>query len=462
MLLSVIAAVAIFAILVVVHETGHFLVAKRLGVRVLRFSIGYPPRIFGIRRGETDYALGATPLGGYVRMLGDEIAEEPGQDAIKSYLQEITLDLINAAKSTGWLKSHTQTNTTAANTGRNFEDQALSAIAETLVAPQPQELQTPATVLGRDLTVVEKRLLEQVHICGSAKRAVDTLAEARSGLLLEAFKARAFPSQPLATRFAIVLAGPFANILFAPLLMILVFMIGVPTLLPVIGKVRQDMPAFLAGLRQGDHITAVNGKEIKSWDNLSDAVKASGGAPLQLAVARPPDHGLTRLTVIPKRLPEETIYGTKIPTWVIGVSPRGDKVMLSYGPLGAIRAGTIQTVQLMATLCVGIAKIFEGATPVREALGGPIMIAQMAGKEAHQGFADVALFTVMLSLELGIINLLPVPLLDGGHLLFFTIEGIRGKPMQLRHREIAMQVGLFLLVVLMAFVILNDISRIVG
>jgi len=462
MFLSVIAAVAIFAILVVVHETGHFLVAKRLGVRVLRFSIGYPPRIFGIRRGETDYALGATPLGGYVRMLGDEIAEEPGQDTIKSYVHEIALDLINAAKSTGWLKYHTQTDTTQANTSQDFEEQALGALADTLVTSQPQELQTPTAVLGRDLTVVERRLLEQVHICGSAKRAVDTLAEARSGLLLEAFKARAFPSQPLAKRFAIVLAGPFANILFAPLLMILVFMIGVPTLLPVIGKVRQDMPAFLAGLRQGDRVTAVNGKEIKSWDDLSDAVKASGGAPLQLAVARPPDHSLTRLMVIPKRLPEETIYGNKIPTWVIGVSPRGDKVMISYGPLGAIRAGSIQTAQLMAALCIGIAKIFEGATPVREALGGPIMIAQMAGKEAHQGFADVALFTVMLSLELGIINLLPVPLLDGGHLLFFAIEGIRGKPMQLRHREIAMQVGLFLLVVLMAFVILNDISRIVG
>jgi regulator of sigma E protease len=473
MLLSVIAAVAIFGILVVVHETGHFLVAKRLGVRVLRFSIGYPPRIFGIRRGETDYALGATPLGGYVRMLGDEIAEEPGQDAIKSYLREIALDLITAVKSTGWLKYRTQTDATQANISRDFEEQMLGVLAETLVesqpsvpgaftAPQAHELQTPAVVLGRELTVVEKRLLEQVHVCGSVKRAIDTLAEARPGLLLEAFKARAFPSQRLATRFAIVLAGPFANMLFAPLLMILVFMIGVPTLLPVIGKVRQDMPAFRAGLRQGDRVTAVNGKEIKSWDDLSDAVKASGGAPLQLAVARPPDHGSTRFTVIPKRVPEETIYGNKIPTWVIGVSPHGDKVMLSYGPFGAIRAGTIQTAQLMATLCVGIAKIFEGATPVREALGGPIMIAQMAGKEAHQGFADVALFTVMLSLELGIINLLPVPLLDGGHLLFFAIEGIRGKPMQLRHREIAMQVGLFLLVVLMAFVILNDISRIVG
>src|SRR2546423_13178102 len=105
MLLSIVAAVAIFAILIVVHEAGHFFVAKRVGVRVVRFSIGYPPRIFGIRRGETDYALGATPLGGYVRMLGDEMAEEPGFDAIKSYLREIALDLISAARSSGWLKS---------------------------------------------------------------------------------------------------------------------------------------------------------------------------------------------------------------------------------------------------------------------------------------------------------------------------------------------------------------------
>jgi regulator of sigma E protease len=316
------------------------------------------------------------------------------------------------------------------------------------------------TALGRDLDAVEKLLLEQVRICGSAERAISALADARPRVLVEAFKARAFPSQRLSTRFAIVLAGPFANILFAPLLMIVVFMIGVPTLLPVIGKVRQDMPAYAAGLRHGDRVTAVNGKEIKTWDDLSDAVKASDGAPLQLAVAG--SDGGRAVRVVPKQLPEESIYGNKIPTWVIGVSPRGDKVMLSYGPLGAIRAGTVQTAQLLATLCIGIAKIFEGATPVREALGGPIMIAQMAGREAHQGFADIALFTVMLSLELGIINLLPVPLLDGGHLLFFAIEGIRGKPMQLRHREIAMQVGLFLLVVLMAFVILNDISRIVG
>jgi regulator of sigma E protease len=476
MLLSIVAAVAIFAILVVVHETGHFLAAKRLGVRVLRFSIGYPPRIFGIRRGETDYALGATPLGGYVRMLGDEIAEEPGSDAIKSYLGEIALDLISAARSTRWLKVRPQILITPPQAKRKFEEDAIRVIAEAIVEPKPVNTaagglaqaaachrQSPISVLARNLSPVEARLLDEVRDQGSLTPAIDSLATSRPRIVVDAFKERAFPTQRLAKRFAIVLAGPVANMLFAPLLMIVVFMIGVPTLLPVIGKVRPDMPAFAAGIRLGDRVTAVNGKPIKSWDELSDSVKTSGGAALQLAVARSGERSPARfVTVLPRRVPEETLYGNKVPTWVIGVSPRGDKITLSYGPLAAIRAGSVQTVQLFATLCVGIAKIFEGATPVREALGGPIMIAQMAGKEAHQGFADAALFTIMLSLELGIINLLPVPLLDGGHLLFFAIEGIRGKPMQLRHREIAMQVGLFLLVVLMAFVILNDISRIVG
>jgi regulator of sigma E protease len=471
MLLSIVAAVAIFAVLIVVHEAGHFVAAKRLGVRVLRFSIGCPPRLFGIRRGETDYALGLTPFGGYVRMLGDEMGEEPGPDAIRSFLQEIALDLMSAAKSSGWLKSHAGN---GRSSRREYEEQAVCSIAKAVM-----EATSPATsgaasgsrdrsqdaavaVLGRGPTVVESMLLEEVHRLGSLKKAIDALAASRPVLLVESFKSRAFPTQRLATRFAIVLAGPGANVLFAPLLMILVFMIGVPTLLPVIGKVRQDMPAFAAGIRPGDRVTAINGKPIKSWDELSDAVKASGGSPLQLTVVRSATRGSVRLTVIPRRLPEESLYGNKVPTWVIGVSPSGEKVTLRYGPLAAISAGLVQTSQLFATLCIGIAKIFQGAMPVREALGGPIMIAQMAGREAHQGFADLALFTVMLSLELGIINLLPVPLLDGGHLLFFLIEGIQGKPMQLRHREIAMQVGLFVLVVLMAFVILNDISRIVG
>src|SRR5216684_127612 len=103
MITSIIAAVVIFSVLIIIHEAGHFFVAKRMGVRVLRFSLGYPPRVWGFRRGETDYAIGATPLGGYVRMLGDEVAEEPSAEAIRGYLEEIELDLMQAARATGWL-----------------------------------------------------------------------------------------------------------------------------------------------------------------------------------------------------------------------------------------------------------------------------------------------------------------------------------------------------------------------
>ena len=163
----------------------------------------------------------------------------------------------------------------------------------------------------------------------------------------------------------------------------------------------------------------------------------------------------------PTRLDQKTIYGTNATTWVIGVQPRGDEITKRYGPLGAVKEAGETTVEMTVQMVVGIASIFSGSTPVRDALGGPIMIAQMAGQEAHRGFANLAMFTVMLSLELGIINLLPVPLLDGGHLLFFVFEGARGKPLELRYREAMLQVGLFLLVALMAFVIFNDISRIV-
>jgi len=192
-------------------------------------------------------------------------------------------------------------------------------------------------------------------------------------------------------------------------------------------------------------------------------VKAGDGSAIKLEIDRGQKGGSARSTIVikPTRLDQKTIYGTNATTWVIGVQPRGDQITKRYGPFGAVKEAGKTSVEMTVQMVVGIASIFSGTTPVREALGGPIMIAQMAGKEAREGLANLAMFTVMLSLELGIINLLPVPLLDGGHLLFFAFEGIKGKPLELRYREAMLQVGLFLLVALMAFVIFNDISRIV-
>ncbi len=455
MIISIVAAVLIFAVLVLVHEAGHFTMAKRVGVRVIRFSIGYPPRIWGFRRGETDYSIGATPLGGYVRMLGDEIAEEPSAPTLEGYIKEIELDLLEAARQTGWL----------AKSGKTGDD-ALAAIA-TALATAPDGSIPPgdaAAVIGREPNPEEALVLREVARAGTVARAREVLCEGRSSTLIESFNSRAFPSQPLSRRIAIVLAGPLANILFAPIVLTLVFLTGVPVTLPVIGQILPNKPGAIAGLHSGDRIVSIDGKPIDTWGDLSEAIRGSGGKTLRLIVRRPAGSAnLLTVMIKPKQVTEEgQIFGEKSPVWIIGVLPRGDEFKRHDPPLTAMRQGVVGTWRISHDIVVGIFKIIDGSTPARKALGGPIMIAQMAGKEAHQGFADVAMFTVMLSLELGIINLLPVPLLDGGHLAFFLIEGIRGKPLKLRHREIAMEVGLFLLFILMAFVILNDISRIIG
>jgi regulator of sigma E protease len=455
MITSILSAVIIFAVLIIVHETGHFLMAKRSGVRVLRYSVGYPPKVFGIRRGETEYAFSATPLGGYVKMLGDEVAEEPTTETLESYVKELELDLLEAARAHG---------TAAASLGGDPAQMTL-ALAHRL-APAARGAATSAeaqAILGRDLRPGEGLLLAEIETRGSVDQAVKALAEGRPPRLLQSYRAEAFPTQSLGARIKIVLAGPLANIMFAPVLMAIVFMYGVPFLKPILGEIKQGMPAYAAGLRKGDQIVGVDGKKVESWADLSDAIKSSKGAELKIDFLRPAPNASPSqmsLTVKPVREKEDTGFGNKTAVWIIGVLPRGDEGVKRYGPIMASYESVVSTAQLSGRLVMGIVMIINGTTPARQALGGPIMIAKMAGKEAQQGFADVAGFTVMLSLELGIINLLPVPLLDGGHLFFFLIEGLRGRPLQLRHREFAMQIGLLLLVALMTFVIVNDISHI--
>ena len=477
MIPSILYAALVFAVLVVVHEAGHFAMAKKVGVRVLRFSIGYPPKLFGIRRGETEYSVGATPFGGYVRMLGDEVGEKPTAEEITLYLHEVGLDLIGAARARGVLQA-----------GSGFDDnlraladrlgsapdlgiaaraaipvQSGNATALAVPPPAPTLALGPISAVGRELKPDEAILLGEVRRQPKVDDAIKSLAADPPAALVEAYCKRAFPTQPLGKRVLIVLAGPLSNIIFAPILLTFVFMYGVPQLLPVVGKATKDLPAAKAGLLAGDRIVSVNGRPMESWDDFSRTIKAGNGSPITLEVSRPQGGSSEHATVVikPTRLDQKTIYGTNATAWVIGVQPRGDETTKRYGLLGAVKEAGQTSVEMSIQMVVGIASIFSGSTPVREALGGPIMIAQMAGQEAHRGLANLAMFTVMLSLELGIINLLPVPLLDGGHLLFFIFEGVKGKPLELRYREAMLQVGLFLLVALMAFVIFNDISRIV-
>lgn len=464
MLTSIVAAVIILSLLVVVHEAGHFAMAKRLGVRVLRFSVGYLPKVWAIRLGETEYQIGATPLGGYVRMLGDEVGEETKSEELETFITELGHDLVDAARLHGIAIAPGSFDAQVQNIARQIiaEPSAIS-VGNTIAAPQALSESNALAILGRELKPGEAALVNRLRMDSTFNAARAALRDNPPDSLVAAFRARAFPSQRLWKRFAIVLAGPASNIIFAPILLWIVFMYGVPVVQPVVGEIKAGLPAASAGLRTGDRIVAVDGQKTATWMDFANRVEASKGTTLKLEVERQGANAPSRtfITLSPRLETEKNLFGAPAKRWIIGVMSRGDEIIKRENPYDAAIDAVTTTGSMTVQLVTGVASIISGSTPVREALGGPIMIAQLAGREAHEGFASVAMFTVMLSLELGIINLLPVPILDGGHLLFFACEGIRGKPLALRHREMALQVGLFLLVVLMAFLIFNDIARVV-
>ena len=378
MIPSILYAALVFAVLVVVHEAGHFAMAKKVGVRVLRFSIGYPPKLFGFRRGETEYSIGATPFGGYVRMLGDEVGEEPKPEELTLYLHEIGLDLIGAARERGVLQAGRQTSTTilahrcrapGAMTGAGVAHARSSGASS---SPTKRSCSTRCAASPK-LTTRSNRWRNILPPRWSRRTAT-----------------RAFPTQPLGKRVLIVLAGPLSNIIFAPILLTLVFMYGVPQLLPVVGKTTKDLPAAKAGLLAGDRIVSVNGRPMETWADFSKTVKAGDGSPIKLEIERQQNGESAHSTIVikPTRLDQKTIYGTNATTWVIGVQPRGDEMTKRYGPFGAVKEAGETSVEMTIQMVVGIASIFTGSTPVREALGGPIMIAQMAGQEAHRGIRE--------------------------------------------------------------------------
>ncbi|GBD25001.1 Metalloprotease MmpA [bacterium HR30] len=353
MFTTIVAAVVVLGFLILFHELGHFLVAKWCGVGVVKFSIGFGPVLIGKKIGPTEYAISAIPLGGFVKMVGEDPDEE----------------------------------------------------------------------------------------------------------VVQADRSIAFQTQPLWKRFLIVFAGPFANLLFAFVAFSLVFSLygaRVPSDAPKVGNVVPDMPAAAAGVQPGDLVKAVDGKPVSTWEELSRTIRQSGPKPLTLQVERNGEQ--LELTVTPKEKEEKNLFGEVTgKAYLIGIERGLDKI--EVGPLGAIGMGAQQTVWWVVTIFTSLAKMIQGKIPASE-IGGPILIAQAAGEQARLGLEYLLHFMAVISVNLGVLNLLPVPILDGGHLLFFLIEAIRRRPLDTRYREIAQQVGLILLLALMVFAFYNDIARV--
>jgi regulator of sigma E protease len=234
--------------------------------------------------------------------------------------------------------------------------------------------------------------------------------------------------------------------------------LGIEETPPVITAVVNGSPAQAAGLRDGDRVVVINGQDIQTWSQMTTLVRDNPNRPLSMMVSR--DGQIVPLTVTP--LPERvTIDGKTVEVGKIGISGPGRSVMKTSNPIMAVYDGVRATWGWTELTVVGIYKMVVGEISSKN-IGGPLTIASMSGEAASQGAASILLLISMLSINLGVLNLLPIPILDGGHLLFFGIEAILRKPLGERQREIAQQVGLLLLVGIMVFAFWNDIERLIS
>jgi regulator of sigma E protease len=271
---------------------------------------------------------------------------------------------------------------------------------------------------------------------------------------------RGFSAKSLGQRAAIVAAGPAVNIVFAFLVFAAaLFFYGMqaPTEQALIGAVLPDSPADVAGLEAGDTIVAIDGEPVTEWVPFAETVRGSDGRTLEVTVAGETGDERT-LSITPQPRPERDKFGEIVgQAYMIGIQ-RG----LIREPVGffeSFRLAGWFTWEFSSMIFQTLARVFQGRVDASD-LGGPIMIAQEAGRLAATGFEPLLRFIGIISINLGIINILPIPVLDGGHLFFFMIEGLRGRPLSVRVREGAQQLGVFMLIALMAFVVFNDISRI--
>jgi regulator of sigma E protease len=347
--------VFVLGVLIFFHELGHFLVAKSFGVKVLKFSLGFGPKIIGRQIGETEYLISCIPLGGYVKLFGE------GQD-------------------------------------------------EELEGVSPDDLK------------------------------------------------RSFSQQHVLKRIAVVLAGPVFNFLLAFLVFCLFFMaVGKQVMTPEIGQVRAESPADSAGLKKGDVIVSMDNVDVGSWDQIKEKVEESGGKPIQFWVKR--GENLYQTRIIPEVSTVKNIFGEETSSYLIGVVASGKYIQVPLSPPTAIKEGTKRTWEVTELTVLTIVKLLERVVPIKT-LGGPIMIGQMTGQIAREDMTYLIPFMAVISINLAVLNLLPIPILDGGLIFFLLIELFTGKPIGLRKRDWAQRVGLFFLILLMAFVIYNDLTRI--
>jgi len=415
----------ILGVLVLVHELGHFLVAKLLGVRVISFSIGMGPRVIGFTRGGTDYRISALPLGGYVRMAGDTPEAEDRSGAPDEFLSKPwwARALITAAGPGANLVFALLLNMVVFMTGFEGRD-----LATHIASVKPGSAAAGVGLEGRDRIV---------SLNGKRATSISELDQAAEG----ASKSK----QPVLLE--VQRGGNTVALRIAPA-QIPTFTDGVDWYMgTVVGDVLIGYPAYESGLREKDEILSIDGKTVRTWTELATTLRSKPGA-TRLFLIRRGD------STFPLRV-KTTSEGT------VGISPSETlKYRQTYTVPQAIGLGFQQTIWVTGQIYAGLWSFATNPVRLHSTIAGPIAIAQVARQQARGGLQQLITFGTFISLALMVMNLLPIPILDGGHILFAVIEGFRKKPLSLKTQLSFQRVGLFVLIGLVVFAFYNDVSRV--
>ena len=350
--MGILVAIIVLSVLIFFHELGHFTAARFFGVQVDVFSIGFGKKLYSRMIGKTQWSISAIPLGGYVKMKG--------QDDTDPTKKSFDADSYNAKK----------------------------------------------------------------------------------------------PWQ----RIIILLAGPFANFLLAFILYFAIANLGVPKLLPYVGKVGADTPAMAAGLLKDDKLVQINGQNIQYWENIGKAINDTQDN-VSLVVER--QQQLVTLEIIPKVIDDQNVFGEKITRRIIGISPLGKQTTVHFGLVDGVAYAWDETKKASLLIVESVQKLITGVVGA-DKLGGIITIVDVTSQASAAGILALFFFTALISVNLGVLNLLPIPALDGGHIMFNLYEMITGKEASEKAMTYITMVGWALLLALMLLGLYNDINRLWG
>lgn len=445
---TIVSFVVVIGILILIHELGHFFVARWCGVGVERFSIGFGPVLFRWRGKETEYCLSAIPMGGYVKMMGEESPIEGGGgapfDADKAFaLKPLAARflIVFAGPGMNFVLAAVIFTIVLATVGRPVWPAMVGRVAEG----------SPAAAAGlRTDDVVTRVAGRPVSYWEDLDRAV--AASNGRALALSVTRGSAEQTLSVTPRRTTVRDPIFREPKE-------VWELGAgPRLTPQIGSVNSGSPAERAGLRQGDLVLGVAGQAVLTPDELMQAIQKRGGQTFDITVERDGRPQTASVTAV--AIKEKGPTGQEIEIGRIGVGIVTKVVRYeAYDPLLAVAYGSVKTWEMTVLTAKGLWKVVSRQIDSSN-IGGPIQIAAEAGRQAKEGVASLALFTAIISVNLALLNLLPVPMLDGGHLFFFVIEGVLGRPLSLKKREAAQQLGFVLLMLLMVYALYNDLVRI--